>query len=47
MAEEGSAALGTVLRESTVRDLAGEAGFGMVTVSDLDAGFFRLYVLTA
>ena len=47
MAEEGSAALGTVLRESTVRDLARDAGFGTVTVSDLDAGFFRLYVLTA
>ena len=39
--------IGTVLRESTVRDLARDAGFGTVTVSDLDAGFFRLYVLTA
>ena len=47
MAEEGSAALGTVLRESTLRDLATEAGFGSVTVSDLDAGFFRLYILTS
>lgn len=46
LAEEGSAGLGTVLRESTLRRLAGEAGFGSVAVSDRDAGFFRLYVLT-
>jgi len=45
LAEESSAALGTVLRTSQVRSLAAEAGFSSVEVSDIDAGFFRLYVL--
>jgi 2-polyprenyl-3-methyl-5-hydroxy-6-metoxy-1,4-benzoquinol methylase len=44
-AEEPSAALGTVLRPSRVKELAEEAGFAAVDVSDIDAGFFRLYVL--
>jgi hypothetical protein len=45
LAEEGSAGLGTVLRPGEVRRLAEEAGFNSVEVSDIDAGFFRLYVL--
>jgi 2-polyprenyl-3-methyl-5-hydroxy-6-metoxy-1,4-benzoquinol methylase len=44
MAEQPSAAIGTVIRESTVRDLAGQAGLG-VDVLDVDGGFFRLYAL--
>ena len=45
MAEQPSAALGTVLREGTVRELAHEAGFASVEVLDVDGGFFRLYAL--
>ncbi len=45
MAEHPSAALGTVLREGTVRALAAEAGFARVRVLDVDGGFFRLYEL--
>ena len=45
MAEQPSAAIGTVIRESTVRALAAEAGFGGVEVLDVDGGFFRLYAL--
>jgi 2-polyprenyl-3-methyl-5-hydroxy-6-metoxy-1,4-benzoquinol methylase len=45
MAEPGSAALGTVLRESTVRELAAGAGFRETRVLDVDGGFFRLYEL--
>jgi 2-polyprenyl-3-methyl-5-hydroxy-6-metoxy-1,4-benzoquinol methylase len=45
MAEQPSAALGTVLREPVVRDLAREAGFRSVEVLPVDAGFFRLYCL--
>ena len=45
MVEEGSAAIGTVIRESTVRRLAAEAGFGRVEVVDVDGGFFRLYAV--
>jgi 2-polyprenyl-3-methyl-5-hydroxy-6-metoxy-1,4-benzoquinol methylase len=45
MAETPSLAIGTVIRESTVRELAAEAGFGSVTVADVDAGFFRIYAL--
>jgi 2-polyprenyl-3-methyl-5-hydroxy-6-metoxy-1,4-benzoquinol methylase len=45
MAEPGSAALGTVLRESTVRELAAAAGFRETRVLDVDGGFFRLYEL--
>jgi 2-polyprenyl-3-methyl-5-hydroxy-6-metoxy-1,4-benzoquinol methylase len=47
MAEQPSAALGTVLRPATVADLAREAGFGRCDVVDVDAGFFRLYRLAA
>ena len=45
MAEPGSAALGTVLREETVRELATRAGFGTTRVLDVAGGFFRLYEL--
>jgi SAM-dependent methyltransferase len=45
-AEEPSAAIGTVLRASHVADLAEEAGFAHVEETDIDAGFFRVYVLT-
>ena len=45
MAEQPSAAIGTVIREGTVRDLAARAGFGRVEVLDVDGGFFRLYAL--
>ncbi len=44
--ETPSAAIGTVIRRSTVEELAAEAGFTSVTVPDVDAGFFRLYALT-
>jgi ubiquinone/menaquinone biosynthesis C-methylase UbiE len=44
-AENSSAALGTVLRPSQIESLAREAGFSTVETSDIDAGFFRLYVL--
>lgn len=45
LAERPSAAIGTVLRESTLRDMAARAGFASVETLDVDAGFFRLYVL--
>jgi 2-polyprenyl-3-methyl-5-hydroxy-6-metoxy-1,4-benzoquinol methylase len=45
MVERPSAATGTVIRETTVRDLAREAGFDRVDVLDVDGGFFRLYAL--
>src|SRR5262245_6690782 len=45
MAEPGAAAIGTVMRESTVRRLAADAGFGAVEVLPVDGGFFRLYVV--
>jgi 2-polyprenyl-3-methyl-5-hydroxy-6-metoxy-1,4-benzoquinol methylase len=45
MAEQPSAAIGTVIRERTVRELAEEADFSEVEVLDVDGGFFRLYAL--
>jgi 2-polyprenyl-3-methyl-5-hydroxy-6-metoxy-1,4-benzoquinol methylase len=45
MAEQPSAAIGTVIREGTVRQLAARAGFRRVDVLDVDGGFFRLYAL--
>ncbi|MGQ0717765.1 MAG: class I SAM-dependent methyltransferase [Pseudonocardiales bacterium] len=45
MAEQPSAAIGTVIREGTVRTLAEQAGFGQFEVLDVDGGFFRLYAL--
>lgn len=45
MVEQPSAAMGTVLREDTVRSLAKQAGFRETRVLDADGGFFRLYDL--
>lgn len=47
LAEQPSAAIGTVIREETVRSLATSAGFARVDVLPVDAGFFRLYRLRA
>jgi SAM-dependent methyltransferase len=45
LAETPSAAIGTVMRAETVRDLARDAGFARVDVLPVDGGFFRLYRL--
>ncbi len=45
LADQPSAAIGTVIREGTVRELATEAGFRRVDVLDVDGGFFRLYAV--
>jgi 2-polyprenyl-3-methyl-5-hydroxy-6-metoxy-1,4-benzoquinol methylase len=45
MAEQPSMAIGTVIREDTVRALATAAGFERVDVVPVDGGFFRLYRL--
>jgi 2-polyprenyl-3-methyl-5-hydroxy-6-metoxy-1,4-benzoquinol methylase len=45
LAEQPSAAIGTVIREDVVRSLASEAGFPSVEVLPIDGGFFRLYEL--
>jgi 2-polyprenyl-3-methyl-5-hydroxy-6-metoxy-1,4-benzoquinol methylase len=45
MAESPSAALGTVIRSGTVRELARQAGFASVEILPVDGGFFRLYRL--
>ena len=45
MAEQPSAALGTVLRAPMVRELGKAAGFASVETRDVDAGFFQLHVL--
>lgn len=47
LAEQPSAAIGTAIREGTVRELADQAGFGQFEVLDIDGGFFRLYALRA
>jgi 2-polyprenyl-3-methyl-5-hydroxy-6-metoxy-1,4-benzoquinol methylase len=47
LAEQPSAAIGTVIREDTVREVAAAAGFPQVDVLPVDAGFFRLYRLRA
>lgn len=46
MADSPSAAIGTVIRTGTIRDLAASAGFGRVDVLPVNAGFFRIYRLT-
>lgn len=43
--EPDSAELGTVLRSSTLEELALAAGFGSVEVVDVDGGFFRIYAV--
>jgi hypothetical protein len=45
LAEHPSAAIGTVMRPQTVRDLADRAGFGGVEVLPVENDFFRLYRL--
>jgi 2-polyprenyl-3-methyl-5-hydroxy-6-metoxy-1,4-benzoquinol methylase len=45
LVEQPSAALGTVMRSQTVRDLAAEAGFARVDVLPVENDFFRLYRL--
>ncbi len=47
MAEQPSAATGTVIRADEVRRLGHAAGFAGVTELDADGGFFRLYRLDA
>lgn len=44
LAEQHSAAIGTVLRPAHAAQLAAEAGFGRFETPDIDAGFFRVYV---
>ena len=46
LAESPSAAIGTVIRADTIRDLAGAAGFARVDVLPVEAGFFRIYRLS-
>ncbi|HTF48437.1 MAG TPA: methyltransferase domain-containing protein [Pseudonocardia sp.] len=46
LAQEGSAALGTVLRASTVHRIAAAASFNRCEQIDVPAGFFRIYELT-
>ena len=45
MAERPSAAIGTVIREKTVRALATAAGLTRMDVLPVDGGFFRIYRL--
>jgi 2-polyprenyl-3-methyl-5-hydroxy-6-metoxy-1,4-benzoquinol methylase len=45
MVEQPSAALGTVMRSDTVRELAVDAGYARVDVLPVDNDFFRLYRL--
>jgi len=47
MAEQPSAAIGTVIRTETVRALASAAGLPRFEVLPVDGGFFRLYRLRA
>jgi len=46
MVEQPSAALGTVLRADTVREIAANAGFKTVDVLPVENDFFRLYRLS-
>ena len=43
--EQPSSATGTVIRPATLERLAREAGFSGIEVADVDAGFFRAYLL--
>ena len=47
LAEQPSAAIGTVIRTDIVRALATAAGLSRIDVLPVDAGFFRLYRLRA
>lgn len=46
MAEQPSAAVGTVIRPGMVRAMASDAGFQRIETLDVEAGFFRLYLLS-
>ena len=46
MSDSPSAAVGTVIRTDTVRELAGAAGFARVDVLPVNAGFLRIYRLS-
>ena len=46
LAESPSAAIGTVIRADTMRELADAAGFASLEVLPIDAGFFRIYRLS-
>ena len=46
MAEEDSAALGTVLRTATVHEMVAAASFNRCEEMEFDAGFFQIYELT-
>jgi len=46
MVDQPTAALGTVLRPGTVRDLAAQAGFASTDVLPVENDFFRLYRLS-
>jgi hypothetical protein len=45
LAEQPSAALGTVMRAGTVRELANRAGYARIEVLPVENDFFRLYRL--
>jgi hypothetical protein len=45
LVEQPSAALGTVMRAGTVRELADRAGYARVDVLPVENDFFRLYRL--
>ena len=46
LSDSPSAAIGTVIRSDTVRELASAAGFATVDVLPVNAGFFRIYRLS-
>jgi len=46
LAEEPSAATGTVMRAGTLREYAGAAGVESVEVLPIESDFFRFYRLT-
>jgi 2-polyprenyl-3-methyl-5-hydroxy-6-metoxy-1,4-benzoquinol methylase len=46
LSDSPSAAIGTVIRSETVRELAVAAGFARVDVLPVNAGFFRIYRLS-
>jgi hypothetical protein len=46
LSDSPSAAIGTVIRSETIRELAAAAGFAGTDVLPVDAGFFRIYRLS-
>ena len=46
LSDSPSAAIGTVIRSDTVRELAAAAGFASAGVLPVDGGFFRIYRLS-